>query len=124
LIIEQENVSRNRRLVTKATLLTNEDGSVIFENVPLSNYVICVEDSKNFMGNKKSLDLIGEQVVQPSFNIFIEIKPQVHSFTEITLKNEEEQNVSKATVTALLLSISEPIKVDRTLPYNNTRLPL
>ena len=115
LIIDQENGSRNGKLVMKATRLTSEDGSVVFDDVPLSNYVICVEDSKNFMGNEKLLDLTGEQVVQPSFNIFIEIKPQIHSFTEITLKNEEEQDVPKATVTALLLSISEPIEVDRTI---------
>ena len=89
----------------------------MFDNVPLSNYVICVKDSKNFMGNEKSLDVIGEQVVQPSFNIFIEIKPQVYSFTEIRLQNEEEQNISKATVTALLLSNKESIAVARTLLF-------
>lgn len=98
-------------------MLTSEDGSVVFDDVPLSNYVISVEDSKNFMGSEKSLDLIGEQVVQPSFNIFIEVKPQIHSFAEIALRNDEDQPVSKATVTALLLSISEPIEVDRRVFY-------
>ena len=77
---------------------------MVFENVPIDDYIITVEDSKNFMRNERTLELSNERVVQPSFNVFIELKSQTHSFFELTLLNEDDEEITKATVHARLLS--------------------
>jgi len=92
--------------------MTNEEGAVVFENVPINNYIIAVEDSKNFMGNEKSLNLISERVIQPSFSIFIELKPQVYSFVELDIQDDRGYKPNNAAVSALLLNTTEPLDVD------------
>ena len=111
--------TKAKKLVIKDSKNTDDKGMVVFKDVPVNNYVICVDDSKNFMGNEKSLELIGEQVIQESFNLFIELKPQEHSFTEIVLQDEAGQNISQASVTALLLTTTEPLEVDRNFIINS-----
>ena len=86
---------------------------MVFKNVPIDDYTIAVMDSKNYTGNRKRLDIIGERVVQPSFSIFIELKPQVCSFLELTFEDNEQNIISKASVNAILLATKEPIQIDR-----------
>ncbi len=93
--------------------VTNEEGAVTFENVPINNYIISVEDSKNFMGNEKSLNLISERTIQPSFSLFIELKPQVYSFVELNLTDERGAKATQASVSAILLATNEMLEVDR-----------
>jgi hypothetical protein len=92
--------------------LTNEEGAAVFDNVPINNYLICVEESKNYMGNEKGLNLISERTIQPEFSVFIELKPQISSFVEISFKDEEGRKIENAEVTALLLAVTEPIETD------------
>ena len=64
------------------------------------------------MGNEKGLNLISERTIQPSFNVFIELKPQISSFVELTLLNDQDKNAENAEVTAVLLAVTEPIETD------------
>eukprot|EP00826_Nyctotherus_ovalis_P054316 TRINITY_DN7104_c0_g1_i7.p1 TRINITY_DN7104_c0_g1~~TRINITY_DN7104_c0_g1_i7.p1 ORF type:complete len:559 (-),score=139.57 TRINITY_DN7104_c0_g1_i7:123-1799(-) len=82
----------------------------------MDNYVIEVEESKNFQGNKKCLELLNERIVQPSFNVFIEVRPQSNSFVELVLEDTRKQRITHAIVTATLLATREPLEVHRTLP--------
>ena len=92
---------------------TGESNSVIFTDVPIDNYFITVEDSKNYQGNMKSLELLNEQIIQPSFSLFIELKPQTNSFVELTLENEKGQKVTHANVTAILLAAHNSVNTNR-----------
>ena len=86
---------------------TDITGHLEFANVPINNYLIRVEESKNFLGNEKMLNLIAERTIQPRFEVFIEIKPQTSSFVEVAVKNEENIELEEASVTALLLTSFE-----------------
>ena len=91
--------------------------------MPMDNYIITVEESKNYQGSKKTLDLLNEKIIQPSFNLFIDLKPQYNSFVELTLENESGKKITQATVTAILLSTNEPIEVLRNyLIINSIRI--
>jgi hypothetical protein len=96
---------------------TDETGTAVFDNVPVNNYIIAVEESKNYMANQKALNLIGERTIQPSFTIFIELKPQILSFVELKLVDEGNYKIDKAMVTALLLSTTETAETDRNKFY-------
>jgi hypothetical protein len=93
--------------------MTDESGTVIFVNVPINDYLISVEESKNFLPGEKRLDLIGERTIQPEFHQFIELKPQISSFAQIQLIDVDGRNVEGATVSALLLELSENLETDR-----------
>ena len=93
--------------------LTDDKGAVTFENVPINSYIISIEDSKNFMGSEKALNLISERTLQPSFTLYIELKPQVYSFVEVDLVDDRGFKPSQANVDVLLLQLSEPLEVDR-----------
>ena len=64
------------------------------------------------MGNEKGLNLISERTIQPSFNVFIELKPQISSFIELSLLDDQDRKAENAEVTALLLAVTEPIETD------------
>jgi len=81
----------------------------------MDNYIITVEESKNFQGNKESLDLLNERIVQPSFEVSIEVKPQTNSFVEFSIEDSKGQKITHATVTAVLLPTQEYVEVHRKL---------
>ena len=92
---------------------TGESNSVIFTDVPMDNYFITIEDSKNYQGNMKSLELLNEQIIQPTFSLFIELKPQTNSFVALTLENEKGQKITHANVTAILLAAHDSVNTNR-----------
>lgn len=79
----------------------------------MDNYLITVEESKNYQGNSKSLELLNERIVQPLFTVFIEVKPQNNSFVEVAIEDCDEQRITNANVTAILLGTQEPLEVHR-----------
>ena len=104
---------KKRKQPSAIVRTTDDQGAVVFENVPINNYVIMVEESRNFMGNNKLLNLISERTIQPSFSVFIELKPQISSFVELALSDEGGYKAENATVTALLLATTEIADTDR-----------
>jgi hypothetical protein len=101
-------------------LLTDDTGTVKFEHVPINNYLISVKESKTFLGGEKRLDLVGERTIQPEFNVFIELKPQIMSFLAVTVTDDETRIVDNAVVAALLLTTHDLTESDRTFPiFNN-----
>lgn len=94
---------------------TDATGTAVFESVPINNYIIAVEESKNYLGTQKGLNLISERTIQPSFTVFIELKPQVSSFVEISLVDENRYKLEKAAVTAQMLTIDGMLESDRCL---------
>ena len=88
--IKRQKPAKAQKIVPTQMKTTGEDGSVAFANVPIDNYIISVEDSKNYMGNSKSLNLINERVVQESFCLYVELKPQICSFLEVTIQDSDE----------------------------------
>jgi hypothetical protein len=107
----------NSKRVKEIVRTTDEDSSVVFENVPIDDYIITVEDSKNFMGNGRTLELLNERVVQPSFNVFVELRPQVCSFLELSLLNENKEKITNAAVHAVLLPTDSEVDRKFNLSY-------
>lgn len=95
--------------------MTNDAGNVVFVNMPINNYVIAVEESKNYLPTEKRLELIGESTIQPAFQVFIELKPQISSFVQVKLVDEEGRKIEGAKVSALLIELSENTEIDRKL---------
>lgn len=92
--------------------MTDDTGTVVFANVPVNDYLISVEESKNYLPTEKRLDLIGERTIQPVFQVFIELKPQISSFVQVKLVDEDGKKVEGANVSALLLELLENVDID------------
>ena len=104
--------------------ITNENGMVTFQNVPINNYVIRVAESKRYLSAEKRLDLVSERTVQPTFDVFIELKPQTASFVEVRVLDQQGLRIEDANVTALLLEPEESIVPDRILCTRSHRIPV
>ncbi len=93
--------------------VTDESGTVVFENVPINDYVVRVEGSRSYLPSEKRLDLIAEKTVQPMFTVYVELKPQTSSFLEARVADSEGRPILDADVTAMLLGLTEKADIDR-----------
>lgn len=102
--VDKEKEKKDKR----NTAMTTERGIATFNKIPVDNYIIQVEASKNYLDNSKELNLIAETTLQKEYQVFIDVKPQTSSFVSMSLFAEEGKIVEKANVTAMLIAKENP----------------